>query len=177
MIAFDSNIWIARFDPLIRAPIDPSTDVPIEFAQERVKGLIAEAARQKTTIIVPTPVLSEVLVYASKRRFELLSLISGSSAFLVSSFDEKAAIELAEMNLDAATGDKKFGSEDPYQKVKVDRQIAAICKTRGCETLCTTDRSLANFARRFGMNVKHLADIPVPEGDRQLNLSLGSTEE
>ncbi|MEH6809239.1 MAG: hypothetical protein V7651_10320 [Hyphomonas oceanitis] len=170
IIGFDANIWIARYDPSIRTPIDPSSGQPITHAQQRVKALIKQAGQDKHTILIPTPVLSEVLAYTDDRRFEMLAAIAKSAHFQVASFDMKAAVELAEMNLEAAVGDKRFGSEDPYQKTKIDRQIAAICKVNDCKTFYTTDRSLGNFARRFGVEVKHLSDIPLPEETKQYRM-------
>lgn len=170
IIGFDANIWIARFDPNIRTPTDPSTGARIEYAQKRIKALIYEAAKEKHTILIPTPVLSEVLSYADERRFELIEDISKSAHFQEASFDMKAAIELAEMNLEAAASNKNYRSEDPYQKTKLDRQIVAICKVNNCETLYTTDKSLRNFAVRAGLTVKHLSHIPFPEGEKQYRM-------
>jgi len=170
LIAFDANLWIARYDRSIRTPIDPSTGDPIEHAQDRVKNLISEAAKRKETLLVPTPVLSEVLAYTDERRFDMIASINSSATLKVAPFDMKAAIELAEMNLEAVAGDKKFGSEDPYQKTKIDRQIVAICKANNCDALYTTDRSLGNFAKRFGLEVRHLSDIPLPDEERQFDM-------
>jgi len=170
MIAFDANLWIVRFDPALRVPVDPSTGLEIDHAQLRVKHLISEAAKARQVLLIPTPVLSEVMIFTDARRFEMLAQINSSANLQVAPFDTKAAIELAEMNLEIAKADKKFGSEAPYQKTKIDRHIVAICKANGCEVLFTTDRSLGNFATRFGLGVRHLADIPLPDDKRQLDL-------
>jgi len=170
MIAFDANMWIARFDPSIRHPIDPSNGQPVTFAQERVSALIKEAGEQKESIIIPTPVLSEVLAFTDERRYELIEMINKSAHLTVAPFDMKAAVELAEMNLELQRGEKVFADEAPYQKQKIDRQIVAICKVHQGTTLYTTDKSQKNFALRFGLEVKHLADIPIPEEARQMRL-------
>ena len=63
-----------------------------------------------------------------------------AAVFEVRPFDTLAAIELAQMTREAiASGDKKLGEGAPYQKIKLDRQIAAIAKVAGARALYTDD--------------------------------------
>ena len=48
-------------------------------------------------------------------------------------------------------GDKKGGSEEPWQKVKFDRQIAVIAKVNGASVFLTDDDSQSKFARSIGL--------------------------
>ena len=97
--------------------------------------------------------------------------------FEVKPLDELAAIELAFLNRDVfATSDKK-NKLQPYQKVKVDRQILAICKTAGCDTLYTDDNSLITRAGLCGLKTVRMCELPVPESARQGKLDLEAHEE
>lgn len=61
-----------------------------------------------------------------------MDIIGRSGLFEVASFDPKWAVELACLNRDVfAVHDPK--DAEPYQKVKVDRQIIAIFKAAGVE--------------------------------------------
>jgi hypothetical protein len=50
------------------------------------------------------------------------------------------------LKADIDEGDKRGGSPDTWQKVKFDRQIAAIAIVEGDRTLYTNDGSLRNLA-------------------------------
>lgn len=168
IFALDASLWIALYDSQNRLPIDPETGEPVAFVKERVESIIADAEKAKDTILVPAPVLTEVLTVAGERRFDVVATITGSSRFKVGNFDTKAAIELAELNQRAiASGDKRLGSTEAYQKIKLDRQIVSICIAQECDFLYTTDRGMKNFAVWANQPVKHLLDIPVPDSARQ----------
>jgi len=82
-----------------------------------------------------------------------------------------AAIELALMTEKAlADGDKRGGSVEPWQKIKLDRQIVAICKVSGVTTLYASDRSLSNFAREAGLQVIEVHELPLPPESPQLTM-------
>ena len=172
MIVFDANIWIAKFDPLVERtlPPDPNTGEVITHVKVRIEALLGDAKQNRTTVLIPTPVLSEILVYTEARRYDLIELISQSAYLKIGDFDQKSAIELAEMNIEVAKAVKDYRTEEPYQKSKLDRQIVAIAKANSCSKLYTTDRGLKNFAERVGLDVRHLADIPIPDSARQADL-------
>ena len=145
------------------APLDPSTGQPVERARDRLEHLIAELDRQKDTLIVPTPALAEVLVLAGDAGPAFLDRISRSSRIRVADFDSRAAVEVAAMTRDALRdGDKLGGSDAPWQKVKIDRQIIAIAKVNGSETIYSDDQNLAKFAERVGLRMVGLAALPLP---------------
>lgn len=106
---------------------------------------------------------------------EYLTIINKSRVFEVKPLDEIAAIELAFLNCGAfASGDKKNKTQ-PYQKV--DRQILAICKVAGCDTLYTDDKSLIASAKLCGINTIRVCELPVPDAARQGKLALDAHEE
>lgn len=146
------------------APIDPSTGEKVSKAKDRIEHLITQLDREKTTLIVPTPALSEVLVLAEDAGPAMLDRISRSSRIRVAHFDTRAAVEVAAMTREALRhGDKFAGSESPWQKVKVDRQIIAIARVNSASTIYSDDKNLAKFAERIGLTVIPLRALPLPE--------------
>lgn len=146
------------------APIDPTTGEKVSRAKDRIEHLIIQLDREKTTLIVPTPALSEVLVLAEDAGPAMLDRISRSSRIRVADFDTRAAVEVAAMTREALRqGDKFGGSDSPWQKVKVDRQIIAIARVNGASTIYSDDKNLAKFAERVGLAVIPLRALPLPE--------------
>lgn len=147
-----------------RAPIDPATGEQVSRAKDRIEHLIVQLDREKTTLIVPSPALSEVLVLADDAGPAMLDRISRSSRIKVADFDVRAAVEVAAMTREALRkGDKFDGSDAPWQKVKVDRQIIAIARVNSASVIYSDDRNLAKFAERLGLSVVPLRALPLPE--------------
>lgn len=147
-----------------RAPIDPTTGEEVSRAKDRIEHLIAQLDREKATLIVPTPALSEVLVVAEDAGPAMLDRISRSSRIRVADFDSRAAVEVAAMTREALRqGDKFDGSDSPWQKVKIDRQIIAIARVNGASKIYSDDKNLAKFAERIGITVVPLRALPLPE--------------
>src|SRR5262245_6064882 len=75
---------------------------------------------------MPTPVLSEFLVLADADGPKYLAEIESNDVYEIQPFDTVAAIEAARAQAKAlAAGDKKSGTEQRWQVVKVDRQFIA----------------------------------------------------
>jgi predicted nucleic acid-binding protein len=163
MAGLDASVLTLILNPDAKSPPDPTTEKPISKAKERVDYLLATLQQTNKRIVIPTPVLSEVLVRAGKEGLKYIETIRKSEHFAVKPFDEISAIELAEMNRRAiADGNKTAKTEAPYQKIKVDRQIVAICKIAGVQTLYACDKPLTNYARLAGLNVIGLHELPLP---------------
>jgi hypothetical protein len=92
-----------------------------------------------------------------------LEKIQGAKTLLLKPFDERAAIELAAMELSVrGKGGKKAGLESPYQKLKFDRQIVAIARVNEAHTIYSDDQDLGRFAKNAGMKVVCTWDLPIP---------------
>lgn len=177
-VVFDSTILSVLLNPQTNIPLDPDTNQIVDAAQERVEGLVRSFEKSRTKIIIPTPVVAEVLTIAGSDAVEYFDIIGRARAFEIAEFDTKAAIELAIMNRDAfAAGDKRSGITAPYQKIKVDRQILAIAKTNGCVTLYSGDGVQGSLAKNLGMTVIQLHEIPIPDDAKQGSLDLESHED
>ncbi|MDT7041505.1 type II toxin-antitoxin system VapC family toxin [Candidatus Nitronereus thalassa] len=171
MVVFDTAILLLLFSPDTSAPIDPATKNPIEDAKERVDYLVEKLEKQKTKIIVPTPVLSELLVHSDKAGPGYLSKLNSSAAFRIIPFDIKAAIEVAAMTKAALnSGDKKDGGAGTWAKIKYDRQIVAIAKVEGATTIYSDDENIDKFAKKKGINVIGLSALPLRPEEAQTDL-------
>ncbi len=125
---------------------------------------MVQALEQKgATIIVPTPALSEFLVFAGGEFRRYLDEISGRSVFQVQPFDAAAALEAAmATRLALDRGDKKSGAQGPWQKVKVDRQIVAVARVHGAETLYSDDSDVRVLGTESGIRVVNTGELPLP---------------
>ena len=132
-------------------------------------------ARQKT--IIPTPVTAEILTAIGPTSPDYLRIINKARIFDARPFDELAAFELAFLNRDIFKKQDATGGLDNRQKVKVDRQILAICRVAGCDTIYTDDTNLQNRARMCDIKAFGVADLAVPASALQGELELEQHEE
>lgn len=172
MAVFDSAFLVLLFDPEATPPNDPATGKPVAHAKERIEHLVDTMGKQKDKVIIPTPVLSEYLVKADEAGAERLQLLEKRAVFDIASFDKRAAVELAATTREVLGGDKRSGVDAPYQKVKIDRQIVAIAKVTGADTIYSNDASLAAFAEQAGIKVFSVDQLRLPPEDAQRNLDL-----
>jgi predicted nucleic acid-binding protein len=163
MVAIDNTTLALLLHPKAKPPNDPATKLPLTKAQERIEQLITDLDAESERIIIPTPVLSEFLILAGKDGQLYLEKIQAARTLLIKPFDERAAIELAAMELsDRGRIGKKAGSEAPYQKVKYDRQIVAVAKVNGAHTIYSDDDDVRKFAEKAGLKVVSTWELPVP---------------
>lgn len=178
IIAVDSTALVLIVNPGARPPIDPSTGSPVEHMQERVAKLIAEVDEKKHVLLVPTPVLAEVLVKAGEGGPEFVRKLRRLARIRIAPFDERSAFELAAMTAEAVTnGGKRGGHDQPWQKVKLDRQIIAIARVHSAGRIYSDDEKLVGFARRLGLVADSSWDLPVPENVADLFTVAGLTAE
>ena len=163
MVVFDTTIALLFLRPGTNPPLDPATGAPIQHAEARIALLVETLGNARTRIIIPTPVMSELLIYAGAGTAELVTRLTRSATFRVVPFDTRAAVELAVMTRAALEqGDKRGGVDAPWNKIKFDRQIVAIAKVAGVTAIYSDDRQLRAFAEQQGLRVIGLADLPLP---------------
>ncbi|MGJ5093874.1 PIN domain-containing protein [Bradyrhizobium oligotrophicum] len=152
-VAFDSTYLMLLLDPLVKAG---ATEHP------RVVHLFKTLDKAKTTIIIPTPALSELLIGAEDAAPQYLAIINKSARFRVAPFGERAAVEAADGHRRAiAAGDKKEGAPS-WAKIKHDRQIYAISRVEGATCIYSNDEDVEKLAKKDGMRVVKLNDLPDP---------------
>lgn len=167
---FDANFLLILFHPNPRIPIDSFTKKPIvDRAQERVEFLVQTLSDSKGKIIVPAPALTEFLLLASDRWNEYLTLIRKKAAFEIAGFDHMEAVELVQHWIKAGGSKLRRSGPDTWAKLKYDRQIAAIARTRRVEAIYSTDTDLHKLAHEIGITAYNLADLP-PPAPKQLEL-------
>ena len=80
MVILDSTTLMLFFQPSAAPPIDPETKKPIQKCYERIDLLIKSLSKAGTRVMIPTPVLAEILVAVGKDKAKILNEINGSSA-------------------------------------------------------------------------------------------------
>lgn len=175
LVVLDTSFWLLALDEGASSGTVSGTNEAIAHAKARVDGLLNELARTKAVVLVPTPVIAELFSRDEAGMGSYLALLRQSANFRTAAFDERAAVELAALNRKAyATGDKRAGATGSWQKIKIDRQIISIAKIHGASTIFTNDEQLAAAARLAEIDAISLAEVPIPEADRQYQLSFGS---
>ena len=171
MVIFDATMLLLAVNPNAGKPVDPATGKLVEHVEQRISFLLAQVDKAKAKIGLPTPALSEAMVKSTLHPSEIVAVIQGLSAFQILPFDDKAAIELALINRNAlATGDKKEGSQEPWAKIKFDRQIAAIAKVAQAERIYTDDHGLRNACKKQNIEAVGLADMLLPTSAAQIEM-------
>ena len=177
MVLFDATTLLLLLSPNVPPPRHPMTGEPIQHAKERIDHLITQLENEKTKILIPTPVLSEILVRAGKAGPEYLAKLSTSAAFRIVPFDIRAAVEVAAMTQKAIErGDKRGGSVEPWAKIKYDRQIVAIGKVERVTTIYSDDRHVRTLAAEASIAVIGIEELPLPAESAQGTLPLSVPE-
>ena len=160
MAVFDANFLVYWLDADATPPEAPRTQLPISDLKKRVASAITQIRLAGDELVIPTPVLSEYLVGADNAGAARLAAIKSHTWTRIADFDEHAAVELAALNRTAiAGGNKRAGVSEPWQKVKLDRQIVAIAKMEKQEVIYSEDEGLRKFAELAGIKAYSLADL------------------
>ena len=149
----------------------------VEYARERVLGLVQKLEDAREQVAVPAPALSELLVTDGVDVQDVLTTLRGSPFIRIESFDERAAVELA-MRLREArkAGDQREGLPITKSAMKFDRQIVAIALVSGASVLYSDDDGVVKFAAACGLAVKRVTDLPVPASQQALEFAPDITE-
>ena len=178
MVGFDTTFLSILFKPNAKTVTDPATGQPVTHCQERVEFLISKLESAQEKIVVPTPALSELLVFARNEANDYLTKIDSSSVFRIGPFDWRAAVEVAAVTRqDMDSGDKRGGSTEPWQKVKYDRQIVGICLVENCHTIYSDDGDVEFFGKKAGLTVVSVSELEIPPEEKQKKLFTGEQEE
>lgn len=104
--------------------------------------------KARVQLIVPTPVLSELLIMAEARQIEILNALTNKRAVQVVPFDQMAAVENAALRRSKL---KRKIRGETKKEVSFDLQILAIARAAGAETLFTDDEQLTRRCHMAGM--------------------------
>jgi hypothetical protein len=163
MILFDASVLCLTMYANAGIPQDFKTGQCIEYAKQRIDGLIAEAERNGDIILLPAPALAEALVVVAPDVQKYLDKLADQAFFKVAPFGQRAAIEVALRTKWAKDkGDKREGVAAAWTKVQYDRQIVAIAKVEGASIIYSTDRDIHAHGASWGIRVLNVSDLPIP---------------
>jgi predicted nucleic acid-binding protein len=171
MVVFDSSFLLLLLDPDAGVPLDPQTQQPVADAKVRIEHRIEVLSKARTTIVIPTPVLSEVFVRVGDQSAinEYMGLILNSYRFEVGKFDVREAVEVAMLTDDDLASGRLRTENETKAKVKYDRQIIAIAKVRGAKTIYSGDGNMAAVAERSGIRTVLVSELPLPPKPPQVD--------
>jgi rRNA-processing protein FCF1 len=173
-LAVDANFLVA----LVDSTLDPDDRARIDY-------LLARIDKAKSQILIPMPALAEFLVGADNAGIEIMNKLERRAFIELAPFDRMAAFECAQLDRAAIGGGylkakkgkdsgsaKKDGIQAQWQKIKIDRQIVAIAKSRGAQIILSKDNGVRNNALRVGMQAFKIEDLELPEAAKQRKLEL-----
>ena len=174
MDAFDTSVALAIWLP--------KSKFSVADAPARMNALLDKLNEEKTRILIPTPVLSELLVRAEDAGPAILQELNQSSRFRIGSFDIRAAVDAAEtiamaLSKTSKRAQKRTKSTDTWAKTKFDHQIVAIARAEGVKTIYSDDTGLLELAASRGLKAVALKDIPLPPSKTPLLDSLEDPED
>ena len=142
-VAVDASFLIVLLDKRARASI--------KNGPERIAGLIERLSTENAKVIVPTPALADVLTRAPEAGQAYLEQINRCACFQVRPFDDKAAMELAQL-LGQSVADQR-------DILRFDREIVAIARVYGAAVLYADDEKVAEFAAGCGLETVRFKDL------------------
>jgi predicted nucleic acid-binding protein len=165
MIIVDSNFLVLMFDPGAMPHIDRG--------RERVTHFIAELTASQEVIMIPAPVIAEVVAGRIERTMEIMEELRHQRAFAVQPLDDVIAIERG--FLIRAAVDRAPVHERPAGwkvAMKYDAQIAATARVRRARALCTADEGFELYLAGADIEIIRIEDLPLPPAPPQRALDL-----
>ena len=178
MVVIDATTLLLLLRPNdVGVPLDPATGKPIDMYAERVAYLVQRLDKAKTRIGIPTPVIAEAFVRAGAATAAILEQINNHAVFRVLNFDTVAAVELSSITRnEISKRQMKQTQKNPYQKIKIDRQIVAIAKSNNATEIYSDDKGIAAIAKTIGIPVIKTASLPIPPVGAQIAMDFDASE-
>jgi predicted nucleic acid-binding protein len=161
----DTSVLIYLINPNASAPQDEKSGQPVSHCKERLEGLLESLSANDVEVIVPTPVLSELLIKSGEAIGEILQIVRGKRAVRIEPFDMRAAAENALLRRNPkATARAGSAKSD----VTFDCQIMAIARVHQAAMLYTDDAQFRTRCEALGIPTYGIADLPIPDTKRQV---------
>ncbi|WP_040619426.1 type II toxin-antitoxin system VapC family toxin [Rhodovulum sp. PH10] len=165
MIVVDANFLVVMLDPIAMPHIVKG--------RERIELFVADLSRNREEVMIPAPVIAEIVAGRVDQVDEIIESLRRNRAFNVQPFDEVVAIE-AGLLIRAAVARTPPGQRAPGWKVamKFDAMVAATAKVWNARAVCTDDGGIAKYLAGTEIEVIKIADLPLPPEDAQGCLAL-----
>ncbi|MGR9269831.1 type II toxin-antitoxin system VapC family toxin [Rhizobium leguminosarum] len=170
----DTSVLLYFLNENTPAPIDPATSETVTHCKARIDHLLKELERTKETLIVPTPVLAEVLVRAGAAGPAYLQILEKEKTMVIADFGKRAAVEAGAMLSEIWRSGNKPSGGDARAKLKFDVMIAAIAKANSATQVYSDDPDLKKLGATFGFAATGVCDLPLPPENPQGSLPLTS---
>ena len=160
VVAFDADVLILLLQPSIDPPIDPTTQRPVEYVSDRLAQLVADLTERDARVIV-RPGACRAPGRPGGGRVGAPQGHRQEGRFRIEPFSAADAVEAAASTREAlARGDKKSGADASWPCVKTDRQIVAVARRCGVQTIYSNDAGMRKFAG--DIPVVSVWELPVP---------------
>ena len=161
MVVFDATILIDLFNRCLKGD-----------RRVRLDHLVGTLQKQRSTILIPTPTLSEFMARAGSARDEYFHKLTSSGVFRIAPFGAKAAMECALMINEALTAGDKKANAKTWAKAKFDWQIVAIAKSENAAAIYSDDGDIVRLGKRVSIAVIKIDELLLPMSARQKLLDL-----
>lgn len=168
-VLFDTSVLSLYLSRNARPPLNPETNKPVEHAKERLSYLIKELRRLKATIIIPSPVLCEVLVGARGEAVDEYTRILSTHPFRTANFDNRAAIECAKFLRQRIPGSSIEKGKN-RQGIKFDYQIISIGLVEKVDRIYADDGDIVGTFNSHKITVIQTHELPTDPSKRQGDL-------
>lgn len=160
MVLSDTTLLLLLIKPDAPVPGD-GRGLPPDRVGDRIAFLVDTLENAGERILVPTPVLSELIIRSKLSALEVIEKLNKYACFEICPFDVLSAVEMAELTKKEAGGGR-LSRSDTYAKLKFDRQIVAIAKVRGARVIFSNDGHIENAAKLVGIETIGVRDLPLP---------------
>lgn len=169
-ICIDSNCFSKLIDDATGDIFDDKNSI-IKFPRERLEHFIST---NRAEIVLPTPVLTELLWVSSIEKNYLMEYLANNAAFILAPYDQRASIIHADVELPNIRNKNKVAgrSDVTANRLKFDRQILSIAKRYSVDYMVTTDSGMVKDAIRYDVITKCISTMEFPPDIRQPSLSL-----
>jgi hypothetical protein len=161
---FDTTFMALLTDDITPAPAPPPG--VHDTARDRLTYLLETLDDEHIDLVVPTPVLAEMLSFGPLDIPAALAVLKGLSRLRIEAFGERAAFECALMLRGTGRG------RGPKAKIKFDHQIVAIAKVVGADVVYSDDDDVQKLCQRERLLCFGVWDLPPRPVDPQSKLPL-----
>lgn len=151
-VIFDTNFLTYFSDSSGSFAFNPE-DVS-DSLEERFDYLLEQLSNADAEIIIPAPVLAEVLSARHANQGTIIDLVDDADNMFISPFDARQSIEFGYLFRNS-----ERDPEDSRNAFKFDLLILACAKVQGVSVIYTADKNLRRKAKRMGIQAYSFQDL------------------